>query len=118
MKFGIVVAVIFAGGLSTSVAAEPRIRRPAVAAYSIEPSPAAASFTPYVSFGMADGSELAPLNPDAPVTKVVTLPPPAVEKDDEVVPPDSEEEMSSSIALTIASVAVLMFIAGRLRQDP
>lgn len=117
MKFRIVVAVVFAGGVSTSIVAEPRVHRPAVPTHFTEVSPAAGSFTPYVSFGMADGSELAPLNLDAPVTKVVTLPPPVVDKDDEVVPPEPEGEVSSNVALTIASVAVLLFIAGRLRQD-
>jgi hypothetical protein len=76
--------------------------------------------TPYVAFGFGDPGGLAPLDLNAPVTRVVTAPPPvatSTEGDDEVEPAASPPMETSTYALMLASLAVLLYIANRLRQD-
>lgn len=76
--------------------------------------------TPYVAFGLGDPGGLAALDLNAPVTRVVTAPTPAAtstEGDDEVEPAASPPMETSAYALMLASLAVLLYIASRLRQD-
>jgi hypothetical protein len=74
--------------------------------------------TPYVAFGIAEPNGWAALDPNAPVTRVVTVPPPAAStEDDEVETANSPPMEMSAYALVLAGLAVLLYIGNRLRRD-
>jgi hypothetical protein len=74
---------------------------------------------PYVAFSLAEPNGWAALDLNAPVTRVVTIPPPATttEGDDEVEPASSPPMETSTYALILAGLAVLLYIGSRLRRD-
>lgn len=116
-----VIAVVLSIPALAATQAEPVASRSAdsdVAAVAAPTLPVMGN-TPYVAFGLGEPGSLAALDLNAPVTRVITAPPPATttEGDDEVEPAAAPPMETSTYALLLAGIAVLLYIASRLRRD-
>ena len=117
--FAVVLSIPALAATQAPRSPAPQAAEASVAAATAPTLPMLAN-APYVAFGLGEPGGLAPLDLNAPVTRVIVAPPPPparVDGDDEVEPAESPPMEMSAYALMLAGVAVLLYIASRLRQD-